>query len=85
MRAAPEGLKGKIGCLGKPKLGVEEAGVMRVLLDILATVLDLIAHELAHGTVGSHGVLDGHTLQNARLGIMVVDASCLGSISPRPL
>ena len=42
---------------------------MRVFLDVLAAVPDLGAHELAHGAVGDHGVLDGHALQDARLGV----------------
>lgn len=56
LRAAPEFLKGKMGCPGK--LGVKEARVVGVLLDVLAAIADLGTHQLAHGAVRHHGVFD---------------------------
>ena len=42
---------------------------MCMLLDVLAAIADLGTHQLAHGAVRHHGVLDRHTLQNAGLGV----------------
>lgn len=39
LRAAPEILKGKMGCLGK--LGVKESCIMRMLFNVLAAIADL--------------------------------------------
>ena len=40
---------------------------MCMLLDVLAAIADLRTHQLAHGAVRHHGVLDRHALQNAGL------------------
>ena len=42
---------------------------MCVLLDVLAAIADLGTHELTHGAVRPHGVLNRHTLQDAGLGV----------------
>ena len=42
---------------------------MRMFFNVLAAIADLGTHQLAHGAVRHHGVLDRHTLQDASLGI----------------
>ncbi len=42
---------------------------MCVLFNVLAAIADLGTHELAHGAVRHHGVLDRHALQDTGLGV----------------
>ena len=39
-------------------------------VDVLAAIADLGTHQLTHGAVRHHGVLDRHALQDAGLGIV---------------
>ena len=42
---------------------------MRMFFNVLAAIADLGTHQLAHGTVRHHGVLNRHALQDAGLGV----------------